>query len=300
MLSDTTIPAPNSPAITYGTRGRLNVELTVHGPSHDLHSGTFGGAIHNPLQALCEIVAKLHDSDQRVAIPGFYDRVAEPSPAERARLARSGPSGAQLLKNAGVNLGWGEAGYLLFERTSIRPALTVNGLTGGYQGPGKKDVIPSTARARIAFRLVPGQDPQEIDRLFRHHIVRITPPTVRSTVRTISSAMPSLLNPKHRVLRAAKLAYRKGFGVSPVLLRSGGTISIVHRLRQTFAVPAALMGYGLPDDRQHAPNEKFHLPNFYNGITTSIWFLSALAAGAGSDDERPQHHARERTAGSYV
>ena len=180
-----------------------------------------------------------------------------------------------------AELEWGERGYSLYERLTLRPALTINGISGGYQGPGGKGVIPARATAKLSLRLVPDQDPQEVDRLFRNQIARITPSTVHSTVRTLSRAEPVLIDPRHPAVRAAKLAYRKGFGAAPVFLRSGGTIPILSTFQKTLGIPTVLMGFALPQDRVHAPNEKFHLPNFFRGIETSIWFMDALANAHG-------------------
>jgi len=277
LVSDSRMLAPGRPAISYGQRGSLRLELAVRGPAQDLHSGNFGGAVHNPLQALCEMVGALHDSEGHVAIRGFYDRVRRGSATERARLTSTAPSDAQILRDAGARQGWGEPEYTLYERTALRPALTVNGMVGGYQGPGVKAVIPSAAKAKISFRLVPDQDPAEIARLFRRHIERITPPAIRSTVRILSGARPALMDIRHPAMRTAVVAYRKGFGATPVFLRSGGSIPVVNIFQEELGIPTVLMGFALPDDRIHAPNEKFHLPNFYRGIATSIWFLGAAA-----------------------
>jgi acetylornithine deacetylase/succinyl-diaminopimelate desuccinylase-like protein len=282
VMSDTPMLGPGRPAIHHAVRGALYLELEVHGPRHDLHSGNFGGAVHNPLQVLSEMVAALHDAGGRITIPGFYDRVRHWDAEERAHMARSGPTDAQILADAGARRGSGERGYSLYERLTLRPALTVNGIVGGYQGPGAKGVIPAHALAKLSFRLAPDQDPQGIDRLFRAHIARITPKTVRATVRTLSSAKPAVIARGHPALRAAALAYRKGFGATPVFLRSGGTIPVVDTFSQALRIPTVMMGFALPDDRMHAPNEKFHLPNFYNGIATGIFFLDAIGkAGAG-------------------
>lgn len=278
VISDTSILSPDRPAITYAARGSLNLELSVCGPRHELHSGTFGGAVHNPLQALCELIAKLQDSNGYVTIPGFYDRVRKTNRSERAHLAQAGPQDLQILRDAGEDVGWGEAGYSLYERTTLRPALTVNGLSGGYQGPGNKDVIPSKATAKLSFRLVPDQDPFDIDRLFRRYVARVASPSVRTKIRTQATAKPAVISPAHPAIHAAARAYRRGFGATPVLLRSGGTIAVISTLREILGIPSVLLGFGLPDDRMHAPNEKFHLPNFYKGIATSIWFLTLLGA----------------------
>ena len=281
VISDTQILAPDRPAINYAERGALALELEVRGPGHDLHSGNFGGAVHNPIQALCEIVATMHDSSGRIAISGIYDKVRQIGAAERRYLAETGPDDSDFLSRAPVAHGWGEQASALYERTTLRPALTVNGIEGGYQGPGGKAVIPSSASAKLSFRLVPDQDPSEVERLFRAHISRVTPPAVAATVRTLSSARPAVVERGHPALRAARLAYRKGFGREPVFLRSGGTIPIVDVFQRILRLPTVLMGFGLPDDHIHCPNEKFHLPNFYRGIETCIWFLYAAARTAG-------------------
>lgn len=277
VMSDTRMLGPNRPAINYSERGALSVEIEVTGPRHDLHSGNFGGAVHNPLQALCEILAQVHDSAGRVTIPGFYDRVLPVTQRERSYMARTGPSDAEILRDAQVEEAWGEAEHTLYERITLRPALTINGITGGYQGPGGKSVIPSHAIAKLNFRLVPDQDPAEIDQLFRQYIARITAPAVKTIVRSEPGAKPALVNPGHAAIRTAAQAYRKAFGSAPVFLRSGGTIPIVNSFQRVLGLPTVLMGFALPDDRMHAPNEKFHLPNFYRGIATSIWFLQMIA-----------------------
>jgi acetylornithine deacetylase/succinyl-diaminopimelate desuccinylase-like protein len=277
LMSDMPMLAPDCPAITYAMRGGLSLELELHGPQHDLHSGIFGGAIYNPLHALCDIVANLHDPEGRIAIPGFYDRVCHWSMAERDYMAQTGPSDAQLLHNAQVGTGWGECGYTLYERTTIRPTLTVTGIIGGYQGPGVKAIIPACATAKLNLRLVPEQDPHEIEHLFRQHIASIAPPAMSCTIRTHLTAKPALVNRCHPALRAAARAYHKGFGAMPVFLRSGGTIPVVHTFHELLGIPTVLMGFALPDDRMHAPNEKFHLPNFYRGIATSIHFLNEVS-----------------------
>jgi acetylornithine deacetylase/succinyl-diaminopimelate desuccinylase-like protein len=277
VMSDTRMLGPDRPAISYAERGALSLELTVRGPAQDLHSGNFGGVVHNPIQALSEIIAKLHHADGRIAIPGLYDRVREIDAREREHMARTGPRDGQILADAKIELPWGERGLSLYERLTLRPALTFNGVTGGYQGEGGKGVIPQSAAAKLSFRLVPDQVPREVEMLFRRHLARITPPTVRSSVRTLSRAPPVIIDPRHPAMRAAAIAYRKGFGAAPALVRSGGTIPILDAFQRCLGIPTVLMGFALPDDRIHAPNEKFHLPNFYKGIETSIWFVEAFA-----------------------
>lgn len=193
------------------------------------------------------------------------------------------------MHNARQEFGWGEIGYSAFERITFRPALTINGLSGGYQGPGNKGVIPSVASAKLSFRLVLDQDPAEIEQLFRRHLARIVPPTVRANIRTLAAAKPIVMNPQHDFIRAASLADRKGFGADPVLIRSGGTIPVISTIRGVLRAPVVLMGFGLPDDHMHAPNEKFHLPNFFRGIETAIWFFAAVAARTGSRGRRQEN-----------
>jgi acetylornithine deacetylase/succinyl-diaminopimelate desuccinylase-like protein len=278
VISDTRMLGPNRPAISYAQRGFLSLEWQIRGTAQDLHSGNFGGAIHNPLQALSEMIAALHDAKGRITIPGFYEDVRDWSEKERAEMARTGPADQQILDDAGAEAGWGERGYTLYERTTIRPALTVNGISGGYRGTGGKAIIPAHASAKLSFRLVPDQSPKQVERLFRHHIARITPATVRSTVRTFASANPVVVSRDHPAVRAAAFAYQKGFGAPAALIRSGGSIPVVDLFQEILHVPTVLMGFGLPTDRIHAPNEKFHLPNFHRGIATAIWFLAAGAA----------------------
>jgi acetylornithine deacetylase/succinyl-diaminopimelate desuccinylase-like protein len=293
VISDTRMLASDRPAISYAQRGGLRAELEVKGPPHELHSGNFGGAVLNPLQALCEMIARLHDAQGHVAIPGFYDDVRRWGEEERAFMARTGPADEQILQDARVDRGWGESGFSLYERTTIRPALTVNGMAGGHHGLGVKGIIPTHAIAKLSFRLVPNQDPKKIAQLFRDHIVRITPPAVRSSLRTFSAIEPALVDRNHPAVRAAAFAYKNGFGSLPVFVRSGGSIPVVNTFQEMLGIPAVLMGFGLPDDHIHGPNEKFHLPNFYNAIATSIWYL-AVAAKL-QDAQRTQKQAEWRS-----
>ena len=278
VVSDTQIPSPSRPAITYALRGGLSAELEARGPQRELHSGVFGGAVHNPLQALCEIIARLHDGRGRITIPGFYDRVRHWDAEERAYMRQVGPSDARMLRDARATKPWGESGYSLYERTTIRPSLTVSGVVGGYQGPGVKAAIPTCAVAKLNFRLVPDQDPREIDQLFRDYVAGITPPGVRTGIRTLMRANPALVDRTHPAIVAAARAYHQAFGAPTIFLRNGGTIPVVNLIHEILGIPVVLMGFGLPDDRIHGPNEKFHLPNFHKGIATSIRFLAEMGA----------------------
>jgi acetylornithine deacetylase/succinyl-diaminopimelate desuccinylase-like protein len=278
VISDTRMPAPDRPAVTTSLRGNLALELDVFGPCQDLHSGGFGGAVHNPVQVLCEFVAGLHDAHGRIAIPRFFDDVRIPGDEPRGYLRRHGPRDQELLEDAGVPAGWGEAGYTLSERATIRPALTINGIKGGYQGPGGKGIIPARASVKLGLRLVPDQDPGVIDRLFRAHARRVLPPTVRHRVRTLARSWPVQMRVEHPVFRAACRAYQLGFGRAPVFLPSGGTIPVVNMFQEILGLPTILMGFALPDDRMHAPNERFRLDQFFKGIATCVHFLRAMAA----------------------
>jgi acetylornithine deacetylase/succinyl-diaminopimelate desuccinylase-like protein len=275
VMSDTRMLGPDQPALTCSLRGQLAVELEVHGPHHDLHSGNLGGAVHDPLQALCEIVARLHDHNGRIAIPGFYDRVRRWSDAEREYLARTGPSDEAILHEAGA-AAWGERGYSIYERLTLRPSLAVTGMRGGHGGAGPKGVIPCQAQAKLSFRLVPDHEPAEIERLVRRFIARVAPPTVRVNMRTHIRSRPALIDRKHPAMRAAATAYRRVFGRKPVWVRSGGSIPVVSEFQRVLGIPTVLMGFASPGDSLHGPNEKFSLKNFQRGILTSIAFLEEL------------------------
>jgi acetylornithine deacetylase/succinyl-diaminopimelate desuccinylase-like protein len=287
VMSDTRMLGPGRPAITYSLRGSLSLELEVHANRNELHSGNFGGAVANPLQTVAEIVASLHRRDGVVAVAGFYDDVHELSGVERIDMAVDGPSDEEILRAAGRRRGSGEPGFTLYERTTIRPAVTLNGIVGGYSGPGGKAVIPARATAKLNVRLVPDQRPERIEALLRAHVARVVPPGVRWSLQRGSAALPAVIDRSHPAMRAAEAAYRRGFGVEATFVRSGGTIPIVGLLERTLGVPTVLLGFALPDDRIHAANEKFHLPNLFRGTDTCIWFYEQFAATAS-----PSLHGR--------
>jgi acetylornithine deacetylase/succinyl-diaminopimelate desuccinylase-like protein len=276
VVSDMQIPASDHPAITYALRGALSVEIEVQGPQSDLHSGLFGGAVRNPLQLLCELIARLHDADGKICIPGFYDHVRQWDAKERAYLRQVGPSDEQLLRSAGATAAWGENGYTLYERTTIRPAVTATGIVGGYQGPGAKAAIPSTALAKLDFRLVPDQDPHRVESQLREYLVRRVPAGMPVRVRRLVSEKPVLIDRGYPALNAAARAYQRAFGAQAVFLRNVGTIPVINMIQEVLGIATVLMGFGLPDDRIHGPNEKFHIPNFFKGIETSIRFLAEV------------------------
>lgn len=276
VISDTGILGKDTPSIVYALRGLAYVEVEVTGPDHDLHSGIYGGAVHNPINALCAMIARLHDENGRITIPGFYDRVRELPPEERAALALAPFERETWLREAGVPSDWGEPAYTITERTAIRPTLDANGIWGGYIQPGAKTVLPSQACAKISMRLVPDQTPAEITRLLRDYLVEIAPPTVTVEVRDLHGGEPAIVRRDSPAMKAAFRAYAEAFGKEPVFVRRGGSIPVVATFQKVLGIETVLMGLGLPDDRLHSPNEKFHLPNFYKGIETIIRFMGFL------------------------
>lgn len=277
LISDTEMFGRDKPSIIYGLRGNLNCQLDVRGPKHDLHSGRYGGAVLNPLQALSDIVSGLHDRTGKVAIPGFYESVKSPDPSERQSPRCACKRDRQLLADLDLAIDWGEPGYTISERITLRPALTINGLAGGYTGPGTKSIIPSRGTARFSIRLVPDQDPAEIARLLNQHVQFLTHPAVQSRLKITGGSRPIVLPKQSLVMQAASRAIVQTWGVAPVLTRSGGSIPLVEQLHRRFRVPIVLMGFGLPDDDIHAPNEKMSLSNFFRGVETVIRFFAEYA-----------------------
>jgi acetylornithine deacetylase/succinyl-diaminopimelate desuccinylase-like protein len=277
LISDSSILSKDQPSIIYAVRGITYVEVEVTGPAGDLHSGRYGGAVHNPIHALAEMIAGLHDSQGRITIPGFYDRVQVLTPAERAGLARLPFDRHAWLREAGITTDWGEPEYSIVERTTARPTLDVNGIWGGYTQPGAKTVLPSKAFAKISMRLVPQQDPAEISRLIQDHFQAIAPPAVTVQVRELHHGQGAIVPLDSPAIQAAARAYAESFGAEPLFVREGGSLPVVATLRRELGIDSILMGFGLPDDNLHAPNEKLHLPNYFRGIDTVIRFLSYLA-----------------------
>jgi acetylornithine deacetylase/succinyl-diaminopimelate desuccinylase-like protein len=283
LVSDTAILAPDQPAIVYGLRGMCYLFLEVTGPTRDLHSGSFGGGINNPINALAHIIARLKDEEGRILIPGFYDRVRPLSEAERALLSRFPLDEKQWLAETGASQPWGEPEFTLVERLGARPTLDVNGIIGGYTGVGAKTVLPSAARAKISMRLVPDQDPEEIRELFSRYVAEIAHPSVQATVTAGHGAPATITDLEIPAMRAAVSAYTDVFGREPIYMREGGSIPVVSHFQNSLGLETILMGFGLPGDRIHAPNERFYLPNFYRGIETAVRFLhnyANLASGS--------------------
>ena len=277
IISDTAMLNAETPAVIYGVRGLAYMEFEVQGPKSDLHSGVYGGAAHNPLQVIVEILAGMHDEHGRVAIPGFYDRVRPLSDEERAVIGRIPFDEAAYLEEVGAPALWtGEEGYTVLERVGARPTLEIHGIRGGFTGDGSKTVIPARASAKVSMRLVPDQDPHEIAALFEQYVRQTAPPTVSVTVRSMGLADAAVIPTDLPQMSAAGLAYQDGFGAEPVFMRSGGTIPVVTMLTKTLETPVVMMGFGLPDDNLHAPNEKMRLENFYRGIETVISFLERV------------------------
>jgi acetylornithine deacetylase/succinyl-diaminopimelate desuccinylase-like protein len=278
VISDTRMLAPDRPALTVGLRGLLNLNIEVRGQRTDLHAGTYGGAVHNPLQAIAELLAGLHDADGRVAIDGFYDRVRRPSPARRRLLRAAAPTDEEMLRRAGASRGWGERDWSLHERTTLRPAVTINGVHGGYAGPGTNSVIPARASAKLGIRLVPDQDPEDVARSVIRHLARVTPLSVRTVVRIGNRQPPAQYPLTGPLLDAVSAACKRGFGTRPALTHSGGSIPAAGLLRRRLGVPVVLLGFALPDDGAHGPNERFHIPNLWRGTETCIWLLRTLGS----------------------
>jgi acetylornithine deacetylase/succinyl-diaminopimelate desuccinylase-like protein len=280
VISDTGIPSLKHPALTYSLRGIAAFEVILHGPSRDLHSGIFGGSVDNPAMALSQLLAKLRDAKGRIAIPGFYDDVVKLSAYEKKQLARLPGSDASYRKFLGVPQLFGEQGFTSTERRTARPTLEINGLTSGYQGEGSKTIIPSWARAKLTFRLVPKQDPVKIGRAIRRQLQKLCPPTVRLEVKAGHGAEPYLVSPTSPQAQAAMRALKSAFGHEPVLLREGGSIPIVNDFRKQLGVDTLLLGMALPDDNAHSPNEKFDLDCFAKGQEMAVHLWQELTGAA--------------------
>ncbi|HEY89205.1 MAG TPA: dipeptidase [Thermoflexia bacterium] len=281
VISDTHILGKETPAIIYALRGLAYVEVELTGPQHDLHSGIYGGAVHNPIHVLSELIAGLHDENGRITIPGFYDNVRELSAEERVELAKIPFDRETWLAEAAVTSDWGEEGYTVIERTSARPTLDVNGIWGGYTEPGAKTVLPSQAHAKISMRLVPDQSHERITRLITEHLQNIAPPTVTVKVQDLHGGAGAIIRRDSPEMRAAFDAYAATFGREPVFIREGGSIPVVAVFQEVLGIETIMLGFGLPDDNLHAPNEKFHIPNFYKGIETVIRFLNGVGEREG-------------------
>ena len=279
LVSDTEMFAPDLPTLCVGLRGLIYTELEATGPAVDLHSGMFGGAAPNPFIALCQIIAKLKDDNGKVLIPGFYDKVLKPSDDE-LKAWKSLPFNEERYrqKEVGSTELTGEPGFSVQERTWARPTLEVHGMPGGFIGAGAKTVIPSKATAKVSMRIVPGMTPEDIARRYTDYVKSITPRGIKLEIRILSMGDPIIIPTNNPYVKAATESMREVFQKDTVFIRSGGSIPIVAEFDKHLKIPSVMMGFGLPDDNLHAPNEKFHIPNFHRGIESIIRFLQRLGA----------------------
>jgi acetylornithine deacetylase/succinyl-diaminopimelate desuccinylase-like protein len=260
------------------------MQVEVEGPNRDLHSGTHGGAVQNPIHVLAELIAHLHDDNGAVSIPGFYDDVV-PLSAEERRAFRQLPwSDEDFARDLGLQELSGENGFSTLERLWARPTLDCNGISGGFTAEGMMSIIPSRASAKISMRLVPNQKPAEIARLFEDHVRSITPRTVRVSVKQLAAADPAITSLSSPGMRAAQFALEKAFGTKPLLQRDGGSIPVITLIKQILGADTVLLGFGLPEENAHAPNEFLKLDHFRRGVRATAWFYQHLAEAL-----RPAH-----------
>ncbi len=279
LISDTEMFAPDLPTLCVGLRGMIYTEIEARGAATDLHSGMYGGAAPNPFFALCQVLAQLKDADGRISIPGFYDAITAPSTQE-LKAWKSLPFNEEEFqhKEVGSSALTGESKYSVLERLWARPTLEVHGMPGGFTGAGAKTVIPAKALAKVSMRLVPEMEPQKIFALYKRYVESLCPKGIMLDVRLIHSGDPIVLRVDNPYVQAATAAMRDVFGKETVFVRSGGSIPIVGDFERSLKIPSVMMGFGLPDDNLHAPNEKFHIANFYRGIESLIRFFERLGA----------------------
>ncbi len=277
LNADGGILGADLPSITYALRGLAYFELHVEGPDHDLHSGQFGGVVANPANVLARLIAGMHDADGKITLPGFYDQVRELSTDERAALSQLPQPDSWWQEQTGAPALWGEAGYSSTERAAARPTLDVNGLLSGFTGTGGKTVLPAKAMAKISMRLVPDQDPDSVHAALRSYLDRNTPDSVRWNLEMLASCRPGMVERDSDAVHAAVQALEAVWGKAPLFKREGGTVPVVGMIKDMLNVDSMMLGFGLPDDNLHAPNEKFHLPTFHRGIETFIRFTFEIA-----------------------
>ena len=277
VISDSSLYGPGQPALVYGLKGLCYMEIKVTGPNRDLHSGTFGGAVTNPLNALCQIVARLRDEKTgKILIPGFYDDVRPLEDWERKEFGNLPFDEEEYRTELGVPELFGEEGYSTRERTWARPTCDVNGIFGGYMGKGAKTVLPSWGGAKVSMRLVPDQDPRKIAELFTRYVREVAPQGVTVEVENLHGADPVIVQAEGPIVEAAMDAMAEVWGARPVRIREGGSIPIVSTFAQVLGAPVLLLGFGLHDDGLHSPNEKFNISHFYNGIRSVARLLDRL------------------------
>ena len=278
LISDTSIIANDVPSIDAGLRGLSYVEVEVTGPNRDLHSGVYGGAVGNPIQALCQMITSMKDENNHITIPGFYDDVADLTKEERVELNKTPFNETEYKKDLGVNELAGEKGYTTIERTGIRPTLELNGIWGGYTGEGSKTVLPSQAFAKISMRLVPNQSSEKITKIFQDHFAKIAPKSVSVKVRPHHGGEPVVTPTDSVAFKAAAMAMETTFGKKPIPTRGGGSIPIVALFEKELGLKSVLMGFGLDSDLIHSPNEHYGIFNFMKGIETIPLFFRNFAA----------------------
>ncbi len=276
LISDTSMFARGVPSVCYGLRGLSYMQIDLVGPNKDLHSGSYGGSVHNPIQALAEIIAQLHDENGRITIPSFYKDVRKLSKKERDAYKKLPWNDKNYAKELGVKSLYGEKGFSTLERLWARPTLECNGIWGGFTGEGAKTVLPSKASAKISMRLVPDQKADKIAALFQKHINKIAPKSVSVTVRYLHGGEAAITPIESPGVQAAVAALEKGFGKKPLYQREGGSIPIVIQFKQILGLDTVLLGFGLPDENAHAPDEFLNLDNFYGGIRTAAHFYNEL------------------------
>ena len=277
LISDTSILSNDTPSITVGLRGLAYLEVEVTGPNRDLHSGVYGGAVANPINVLSKMIASLHDENNHITIPGFYDKVEELSEADRYAMNKAPFDKNAYKEDLEIAAVYGEKGFTTLDRTSIRPTLDVNGMWGGYIGEGAKTVLPSKAFAKISMRLVPHQNSHEITSLFAEHFKRIAPEGVKVEVKPHHGGEPVVVPSDLKEYQAAHNAMAEAFGKEPIPMRSGGSIPIVALFEEVLEVKSILLGFGLDSDSIHSPNEHYGLFNYYKGIETIPLFYKHYA-----------------------
>ncbi|MBP9191190.1 MAG: dipeptidase [Ignavibacteria bacterium] len=277
VISDTGMIDNETPSICYGLRGLAYMQVEVTGPNRDLHSGEFGGAVDNPINALAHMICKLKDDKGKILIDGFYDDVIKLSDNEREEYKKLPFDEVKYKKDLGIEELFGEEGYSTLERDSARPTLDCNGIWGGFQGEGAKTVLPSKAYAKISMRLVPDQEPEKIEKLFTEYINKITPKSVKVKVKSLHGGKGAITPIDSPGMEAAVIAMEKGFGKKPLFTRGGGSIPVVSSFQSILNAPTILLGFGLPDENIHSPDEHFNLINFHRGILSISHFYNEIA-----------------------
>lgn len=277
VISDTEWFSFGMPSICYGLRGIAYFEMEVIGPNRDLHSGTFGGAVDNPINVLAWMITQMRDRYGRITVPGFYDDVLELTSEERENFKKLPFNLEEYKKDLDVGEVFGEIGYSTLERTWARPTFDLNGIKGGYIGDGQKTVLPSKASAKFSFRLVPNQNANDIAKKVVNYLTKLAPPTVKVNVKPMGLANPVLVDPHSTAVESAIVALKEAFGREVVFMREGGSIPVVETFTKVLRAPVVLMGLGLPDDNIHSPNESFSVENFFGGIKASAIFINEFA-----------------------